>query len=318
VEAIALVPGQETVVYAAARDTESSTSGLFRSDDGGLSWTLLAQAPFQASVRRLAIDPTGTQRMLALTTSGGREYVYRSEDGGASWVQTRLFVSDQRATVFFDPVAADTAYLFGGGELKRSEAGGAWEEIGGGYSAWVSPEGALFLAEAIQTPCGLIFLCYGDKVFVSRTQGRTFDPLGTGTCLDPDSIVYAPSDPSVAYGTAAICLPLVKSTDGGALWKPVEVGELAGILGSKGRVAGIAVDPLDPASIFLAVVFSDDPNGGLLLRSGDGGERWTRVPVPEPPTGPIAIGPSDRVLYLGTVQGVFRRPLGRTQTLPAR
>lgn len=77
------------------------------------------------------------------------------------------------------------------------------------------------------------------------------------------------------------------------------------------------MDPLEAGTIFLTAV-SADPTDGLLLRSKDGGVHWTRVPVPEPPTGPLAIGPTSRVLFVGTVQGVFRLPLGRTQTLPPR
>jgi hypothetical protein len=37
VEAIAIAPGDDRVVYAAARDPEAETSGLFRSEDAGLT-----------------------------------------------------------------------------------------------------------------------------------------------------------------------------------------------------------------------------------------------------------------------------------------
>jgi hypothetical protein len=322
VETIALVPGDEAVVYASARDPESSTSALFRSQDGGFMWTLLAQAPFQASVRQVAIDPTGTQRLLAITENAvGHEFVYRSEDGGVSWVQTGLFPADEGRSVFFDPVAPDTAYLVGGGRLARSEAGGGWERIADAYTAWVSPEGALFWGEIIppQYPFCPGFFCYPeDALLVSANQGRVPGVVGPGVHLHSNTVAYAPGNSSVVYA-ASESEPFLASGDGGGNWAPVAHGDSTGILGSvpERRVARIAVDPLDAATIFLTAV-STDPADGLLLRSEDGGVHWTRVPVPESPTGPLAIGPTSRVLFVGTVQGIYRLPLGRTQTLLPR
>lgn len=333
VEAIALVPGDESVVFAAARDPESSTSGLFRSEDGGGTWTLLAQAPFQASVREVAIDPTGTQRMAALTTNAlGHDILYRSEDAGVSWVQAGLFVADWTRAVFFDPVAADTAYLFGASHLARSEAGGAWEDIAlenvatsgpvSAHSAWVSPHRGLYVAEETRYPgyCPILFHCVVDGIFVSTDQGRTFQDGGSPFCLDLESVAYAPSDSSIAYATGPNCEPLLASGDGGANWNRVDSSDLAAIIEPtpqvQARIAGIAVDPLDAARVFVTVSWTD-PGTGLLLRSDDGGVHWTTVPVPEPPSGPLAIA-TNRVLFVGTVQGVFRLPLGRTQTLPPR
>jgi hypothetical protein len=328
VEAIALVPGDDAVVYAAARDPESATSGLFRSGDGGATWSLLAQAPFNARVVRLAIDPTGPQRMLALTRiAAGYDLLYRSEDGGISWRQTKAFAASAVVeTFFFDPIAADTAYLLAGVSnlnefLSRSDAGGPWQNLARAESAWISPNGPLYRSELIYYGCPIPypFPCNEDALFVSTNQGRTFTELGQVVELYSGSVVFAPSDSSIAYATSS-SEPFLTSGNGGGRWAPVANSDLAGILGSisQGRVVEIAVDPLESASLFLTVVSSDDPNAGLLLRSADGGESWSTVPVPEPPTGPIAIGPSDRVLHVGTVAGVFRRPLDRTRLLPQR
>ena len=334
IESIALVPGDESIVYAAARDPESSTSGLFRSDDGGRTWTLLAQAPSQASVREVAIDPTGPQRILALAVNPlGHDVLYRSEDGGVSWVQTGVFVAHDTRTVFFDPVAADTAYLFGANHLSRSEAGGAWEDVAApevgvgysvGYSAWASPRGGLYLAEETQDPngsCLPFFHCVSDGIFVSTTQGRAFEGAGSPFCLDIEFVDYAPSSASVAYATGPGCEPLLVSGDGGGSWSRVVSNDLAAILEPanhvQAQIAGIAVDPLDAATLYVTLSWPD-PAAARLLRSNDGGVHWTRVPVPEPPTGPLTIGSTSRILYVGTVRGVFRLSLDRTQILPPR
>ncbi len=326
VEAIAFVPGDETVVYAAARNPVAGTSGLFRSEDGGLTWILLAQAPSQESVRQLAIDPTGSQRMLALTATAAHDVVYRSDDGGFQWRQTKIFRAQGNETFFFDPVAADTAYLLAGG-LTRSENGGAWEDVGSARSAWVTPEGTLYWVESVYHPPPIPYPfpepgSHDDEIFVSGTQGLTSRFVASTVCLDFESVAYAPSDAPVVYATAPGCEALLVSFDRGAHWTAVASSDLAAILepapgGQALQVARIAVDPRDAATIFLTVVSSDGA-GGHLLRSDDGGAGWKTVPVPEPPTGPLAIGPSSRLLYLGTSQGVFRLSLDRTQILPPR
>jgi photosystem II stability/assembly factor-like uncharacterized protein len=284
---------------------------------------LLAQAPFQASVRQIAIDPTGPDRMLALTrTPAGNDFLYRTEDGGISWRQTVAAPSVQ--AVFFDSVAADTAYLlFGEGpteHLSRSEAGGALSDIDDAYSAWASPEGTLYWAKDISCryPFPYPFPCVKSELFASATQGQTLAAVGPGVVLDSSSVAYAPGDSSVAYATSDN-EPLLASADGGVTWTKVSSGDLTEIVEAAPTrwVGGIAVDPLDSATIFLTVI-ANDASAGLLLRSDDGGAHWSGMPVPEPPTGPLAIGASDRLLYLGTLQGVFRLPLGRTRTLSPR
>jgi photosystem II stability/assembly factor-like uncharacterized protein len=327
VEAIMLVPGEENVLYAAARDPVSETSGLFRSEDGGLTWDLLAQAPFQASVRQLAIDPTEPERMLAFTqTPTGHDFVYRTDDGGISWRQ--IFADPNVQAVFFDSVAADTAYLLVGEyprkRLSRSDAGGGWEPVlEDTFGAWVSPKGTLFVTVEVgypPYPPYYLFPHLVDDLFASATQGRFFINLGQAACPEIDFVAYAPGDSNIAYATGP-CGLFLASGDGGASWAPPVRSDLAQILpplfNLGAHVARIAVDPLDSARIFLTAV-ANDGTGGALLRSDDGGESWRQVPAPETPTGPLAIGSDSRVLFVGTSQGVFRLPLGRTQTLPPR
>jgi hypothetical protein len=62
--------------------------GVFRSDDGGLSWTHLMNglpAYFKSYVDGLDVNPANPSH-VALATSDGE--VYQSEDGGGSWQKT--------------------------------------------------------------------------------------------------------------------------------------------------------------------------------------------------------------------------------------
>ncbi len=72
VSALAFQPNSNTL-YAGTGD------GLFRSQDGGSSWTKLG---YTDGVGALAVSPTNP-KVIVLVRPGGE--VYRSEDGGLSW-----------------------------------------------------------------------------------------------------------------------------------------------------------------------------------------------------------------------------------------
>ncbi len=74
--AIVIDPQQPKRVYAA------SQSGMFRSDDGGATWSTASQGLGETGLVSLAIDPWQPSRLFSLARSGA---VYLSEDGADSW-----------------------------------------------------------------------------------------------------------------------------------------------------------------------------------------------------------------------------------------
>jgi len=97
---LAFRPGDSRVVYAALWQTRRPPwsvyppsngpgSGLYKSTDGGDTWTSLAGHGFPAKPGRigLAVAPSRPDRVYAMVDApdGG---LYRSDDGGASWTRT--------------------------------------------------------------------------------------------------------------------------------------------------------------------------------------------------------------------------------------
>ena len=91
-------PGNPNTIYAGTGEqaffdsvegsSNSATNvgaGIFKSTDGGNSWTHLASTAGAAwnSVTRLATDPTNPSLLIASTITG----IYRSTNGGTSWSQ---------------------------------------------------------------------------------------------------------------------------------------------------------------------------------------------------------------------------------------
>jgi photosystem II stability/assembly factor-like uncharacterized protein len=103
-----------------------SGGGLFKSEDGGTSWS---QLPHQPASRRmfygLVVDPTESRRLFwgACGTGGG---VHRSEDGGASWKPVftgENFIWNLHAT------ADGTIYCSGQHLWRSTDHGKTWTPI---------------------------------------------------------------------------------------------------------------------------------------------------------------------------------------------
>jgi Sortilin, neurotensin receptor 3, len=252
IDLIASAPDDESTFYAGAHDPTSGKSALFRSRDGGTSWETVAEAPMGETLLSFAIDPTGTERMLALTKSAesAQSRVYRSDDGGRSWRLVVAYAASDGAQVFFDPAHVNVAYFFSDERLRRSENDGAWTHVhfqSPLERVWMSPKGVLFWSAFIHTTVPDRHPWFPSvsywAIFRSATQGLTSFEVSAANCPDLDSVVFAPSDPEVAYAASTACAPLWKSVDGGAHWNGVPLDDLTNLLGGLFRgVERIAID----------------------------------------------------------------------------
>ncbi len=147
-------PSGDTIYVGTGEANGSGDSeaglGLYRSTDGGDSWSLVgagrrsaAALPANRSIGGVAIDPTNANHILIATRTGARGVasnggavtapgpatgIYQSTDGGATFTLTRTGTAFE---VKFDPSHAGVAYAaFGGVGLIRSTTGGTtWETI---------------------------------------------------------------------------------------------------------------------------------------------------------------------------------------------
>jgi photosystem II stability/assembly factor-like uncharacterized protein len=142
-------------------------------------------------------------------------------------------------------------------------------------------------------------------IWKTTDAGRTWQPIFD---TQPDgsigALAVAPSDPNIVYagtGEAAHRPDLstgggvYKSIDGGRTWSP------AGLADSQ-QIAEIAIDPRDPARVFVAVPghpYGPNPERGIF-RSTDGARTFERVLYGNDNTGAsgVALDPSNpRTVY---------------------
>ncbi|MGZ8468428.1 MAG: VPS10 domain-containing protein [Gemmatirosa sp.] len=135
-------------------------SGLWRSADGGETWTRLTGngLPSEMGKTAVAVSPANADRVWALiegtADSGG---LYRSDDAGKSW---RLLNADRllRAHawyyihLFADPKNADIVYVLNAPFLKSTDGGRTFATLptphGDNHHLWINPENPAVMINA--------------------------------------------------------------------------------------------------------------------------------------------------------------------------
>lgn len=120
---LAIDPTNTSVMYLATGDGDAGDTrsiGVLKSTDAGLTWNTTGLASAVTSnflIRRLVIDPSNTQIVLAATSSG----IYRTVNGGTNWT---LVSSGTAYDIEFKPGNSSVIYA-SGPTFKLSTNGGA-------------------------------------------------------------------------------------------------------------------------------------------------------------------------------------------------
>lgn len=133
-------------------DSGGEESGLYRTTDGGDTWTKLSGGLPAGVVGRIgvAVSPAMPERVWALVEAPeDRGGIYRSDDGGASWRKIngeRRFL--QRAWyyihIYADPKSPETVYVLNTGFYKSTDGGRTFQTIrtphGDNHDLWIDPD----------------------------------------------------------------------------------------------------------------------------------------------------------------------------------
>jgi photosystem II stability/assembly factor-like uncharacterized protein len=244
----------QTVLFVGA-----ASGGVWKSTDGGTTFTPKFDKQPVQSIGSIAIDPNNTDSVWvgsgeawtrnSVSVGDG---IYHSTDGGETWHNVGLPNSERIVKVIVDPRDGNTVYACVTGKLwsdsaergvyRTRDAGKSWQQVLKGSN--------------VSTGCGGMSLDAKNPsvLFASlwdfRRKGWTFRSGGEN------------ADQPSASG-------LYRSDDGGGSWKEVTGGGLPDK--PYGRIA-VAVAPSN-SSIVYAMVESVK---SALFRSDDGGKTWSR------------------------------------------
>lgn len=106
------------------------TQGLFRTNDGGGSWTLVnGDASSFANFASVAVDPFDANHLVTWSGTAPKD----STDGGVTWTPMSLPAGRQSIVLAFDPEAPGRIYLNSSDSVDRSDDGGkTWAQMTSG------------------------------------------------------------------------------------------------------------------------------------------------------------------------------------------
>lgn len=225
-------------------------SGLWRSDDGGDTWSCISDAPGFADgmLGRIGVTPSGARagRVWALVEAEGSQGgVYRSDDFGSSWEHVSSHRGVQGRPFYFSHIIAHptdehTVFSMNLWAWRSTDGGSAWTQIQtphcDNHDLWIDPS----------DPRRMINGSDGGAA-VSFDGGYAW----SSTYNQPTAQLYRfdvdPRFPHDVYATqqdnSGIRVP-TRSWKGGIRWTDsTEVGEA--------EAGDVAIDPLDPRYVFL-------------------------------------------------------------------
>ena len=238
-------------------------SGLFRSTDGGDTWTEITDRPGLPCGLKgrigLAASPARTGRVWAIVEAEDRG-VYRSDDGGETWEKT----TDEAALhqrpwyyshIFADPTDPETVYVLNLKAWKSTDGGRTFSEItmphGDNHDLWIDPRDGRRMIEGND-----------GGACVSFNGGDTWSTIYNQPTSQFYHITTDNQFPYRVYATqqdnSAISVPS-RSYKGGIVWQDAyTVGH--------SESGHIAVHPDDPNIVFSGAIGSAPGGGDTMLK----------------------------------------------------
>ena len=302
VGSIAVAPSDPNTLYVGSgeglpRPDLSVGDGVYRSSDGGATWTRMGLRDAQ-QIPQIAVDPTNPNRIFVAAL--GHPYgpnrergIYRSTDGGRTF--TAVLQKDENSggnDVDIDPSNPQVVYANlweeregpwenaewtgnGGGLYKSVDGGATWKQLTNGLPATTnevnltiapSNPNRLYAAVASNTP-NAVGIYRSDDAGESwtkiTTDRRPASRIGGGDLPVP---VVNPKDPDMVFMASTVSM---KSVDGGRTWVPF-----------KGAPGGddyqnLWVSPVDPNVILLVA----DQGAVVTVNGGRTWSSWYNQPT---------------------------------------
>jgi hypothetical protein len=282
----------------------AAEGGVWRTLDGGVTWTPLTDNQVTLSTGSIAIDPLNPQTIFVGT--GEQDYlnsyygagILKSTDGGNTWTQLPgPFVGPFGASgggAYIGSIAVDPTndlILFAGvlssgpdgsGIYQSTDGGTTWSVVLSGPAGNVvffDPTNHLHLYAALGA-CGSV--CGGvsgtSGVYESTNGGGTWTMLSGGlptTNVGRIGLALSTSSPTTLYAgiadsSSGALLSFWKTTDGGATWMQLTIPDYCDPQCWFDNV--VAVSPNDSSVVYV---------GGKanIYQSLDGGTTWNPVSV---------------------------------------
>ena len=135
VQSVAIDPQDASVVYVGTGWGSFNGNGVYKSTDGGDTWTPANRGMIDYGITALAPSPTNPETIYA---GGTRGELFKSVDGASTWTELTDRLPYQQtahqrvSAILIDPNAPDTIYVLHerAGVLSTVDGGATWRHLG--------------------------------------------------------------------------------------------------------------------------------------------------------------------------------------------
>jgi photosystem II stability/assembly factor-like uncharacterized protein len=221
--------------------------------------------------------------------SSANAAIWSSRDGGLTWSIASRLSATITGLVAVDPVQATTVYAQGlAGVFKSTDGAATWTFLTDAvWSFVIAPSAPRTMYSLVNSPDWLL------PVVVMRSDdgGATWNQVGTIPASFNQNTAFlavSPVDPNHVYvmGQGGF----LASSDGGVSW-----GEAFSPLAASDLAIGLAVSPIAPETLWIALMRPATESGATVYRSDDGGAGWVEADAGLPPIADLVVAPSGRL-----------------------
>ncbi len=284
--ALAVAPNAPNTIY------EVTSDGIYRSNDGGATWTKgtgngLSSGSF---ISAMAVHPTNSSTLFIGVFSG----LLKSTDGGNNWspVITAPLTFGTISCIVFDPSTPSTIYLGAGNGAFKSTDGGATWITQNNFGVSGTPN-VRAIAIDPTAPLTIYAGTFGSGFFKSTNGGSVWTAMNNGmggpSPTFINTIVIDPANPATIYTGHGSIGGINKSTNGATSWTLLTNG-----IPQFNQVNAMAATT---SGVYAAV-----GNTGII-KTTNGGTNWTPANsgLWNLSVRAIATHPTDgSILYVGT------------------
>lgn len=304
---VSIHPQNENIVLAGTSSLWSSVraehlwqggllahQGVYRTEDGGKTWTESDTGIFEYDVEEVTVNPTKPyEAWFAASSSRGG---FKTEDGGQNWRVTQLQTMHYPMRIKYslqDPKKIYATSWHSGGPFAYSEDGGVnWTMV---------DQNAFF--KSLNTGKSLYREARGMGQI--HVHGLAVDPQN-------DKIIYVGSvhDAQNPGDYPLQGAHIFKSTDGGKTWTESDNGFLHD---AEVAIHDMIVDPGNSNIVYAATTKDEARVGKGVFKSVDSGKTWKAINsgLGSLDTWAIIVNPQDsNILLLATDAGIYRSENG--------
>jgi len=250
----------------------SGGRNVYQTTNGGATWAALAGGIQGPDVRALAVDGPRVYAATRDIFSVGPAQILKSLNSGASWtaiVPDGGQIGEQNKIIVLDPINPSRLYA---ADFR--------------LPSMVEPDDSFIIRSTD-----------GGTNWIHLPDATT--PLGAE--IRAYTLAINPQNPSVIYAGGTGTPNLVRSTDGGTNWTDVNPGP--------GYVYALAIDRLNPQTLYVGAVDSSQGSRGIL-KSTNSGLSWISsnlgFPSPPPRINSLLIDPlKPQQIHVGTAAGYY-------------